>query len=87
MNYPKKADVSNLYRDMLRKTGETPEAVEKGFDAFYRHVQSKNITMAGLVGFLFKYRNHWEENINELLDTDKFIKEVTRNVEDSKLYA
>jgi chaperone BCS1 len=87
MNYPKKADVSNLYRDMMRKTGESAEAVEKGFEAFYKHIQSKNITMAGLVGFLFKYRNHWEENINELLDTDKFIKEVTRNVEDSKLYA
>ena len=87
MNYPKKADVSNLYRDMMRKTGESPEAVEKGFEAFYKHIQSKNITMAGLVGFLFKYRNHWEENLNELLDTDKFIKEVTRNVEDSKLYA
>jgi hypothetical protein len=87
MNYPKKADVCNLYRDMMRKTGDSPDAVDKGFDAFYKHIQSKNITMAGLVGFLFKYRNHWEENINELLDTDKFIKEVTRNVEDSKLYA
>jgi len=43
--------------------------------------------MAGIVGFLFRYRRTWSENINELLDTDKFIKEVTRNVEDSKLYS
>jgi len=87
MNYPKKADVFNLYRDMMRKTGDAADVVEKGFEAFYKHIQNKNIAMAGIVSFLFKYRNNWEENISELIDTDKFIKEVTRNVEESKLYA
>ena len=43
--------------------------------------------MAGIVGFLFRYKNEWSDNINELLDADRFIKEVTKNVEDSKLYA
>jgi hypothetical protein len=87
MNYPKKVDVKHLFRDMMRKEDLTAEEIDHEFDRFYEHIQKKTITMAGLVGFLFRYRKNWADNINELLDTDKFIKEVTRNVEDSKLYA
>ena len=87
MNYPKKVDVRHLFRDMMRKEELTAEEIDCDFDRFYEHIQKKTITMAGLVGFLFRYRRAWSENINELLDADKFIKEVTRNVEDSKLYA
>lgn len=87
MNYPKKVDVKHLFRDMMRKEEMTPEEIDREFDKFYEHINKKTITMAGIVGFLFRYRRTWPENINELLDADKFIKEVTRNVEDSKLYA
>jgi ATP-dependent 26S proteasome regulatory subunit len=87
MNYPKKVDVKHLFRDMMRKEEMTAEEIESQFDKFNEHINKKKITMAGLVGFLFRYRKNWEENINELLDADKFIKEVTRNVEDSKLYS
>ena len=87
MNYPKKVDVKHLFRDMMRKEDLNAEEIDREFDRFYEHIQKKTITMAGLVGFLFRYRKNWAENIVELLDTDKFIKEVTRNVEDSKLYA
>lgn len=87
MNYPKKVDVRHLFRDMMRKEDMTGEEIDREFDKFYEHINKKTITMAGIVGFLFRYRKNWAENINELLDTDKFIKEVTRNVEDSKLYA
>jgi hypothetical protein len=86
MNYPKKVDIKHLFRDMMRKEEMTAD-VDHEFDRFYEHIQKKTITMAGLVGFLFRYRKNWADNIVELLDTDKFIKEVTRNVEDSKLYA
>ena len=87
MNYPKKVDIKHLFRDMMRKEELTSEEIDRDFDKFYEHIHNKTITMAGLVGFLFRYRRAWSENINELLDADKFIKEVTRNVEDSKLYA
>ena len=87
MNYPKKVDVKHLFRDMMRKEEMTVEEIDREFDKFYEHIAKKTITMAGIVGFLFRYRKAWAENINELLDADKFIKEVTRNVEDSKLYA
>ena len=87
MNYPKKVDIKHLFRDMMRKEEMTAEEIDRDFDRFYEHIHNKTITMAGLVGFLFRYRRAWSENINELLDADKFIKEVTRNVEDSKLYA
>ena len=87
MNYPKKVDVKHLFRDMMRKEEMTAEELDRDFDRFYEHIHTKTITMAGIVGFLFRYRKEWAANISELLDTDKFIKEVTRNVEDSKLYS
>ena len=72
----------SLFRDMMCK-----EEIDREFDKFYEHINKKTITMAGIVGFLFRYRRTWPENINNVLNLDKFIKEVTRNVEDSKLYA
>lgn len=87
MNYPKKTDVRHLFRDMMRKEDLSSEEIERDFDRFYEYIYNKKITMAGIVGFLFRYRRNWADNISELLDADKFIKEVTRNVEESKLYA
>jgi AAA+ superfamily predicted ATPase len=87
MNYPKKVDIKQLFHDMMKKTYTTVVEMDKQFDLFYPHIQKKSITMAGIVGFLFRYKNEWSDNINELLDADRFIKEVTKNVEDSKLYA
>ena len=87
MNYPKKIDIRNLFHDMLRKSYPLLSELEADFDAFYAHIHKKTITMAGIVAFLFRYKKEWSANIGELLDTDKFIKEVTRNMEESKLYA
>ena len=87
MNYPKKVDIRNLFHDMLRKSYPLLSELEADFDAFYTHIHKKTITMAGIVAFLFRYKKEWSANIGELLDTDKFIKEVTRNMEESKLYA
>lgn len=87
MNYPKKTDIKQLFHDMMKKSYKTVEEIDTQFDLFYPQIQNKTITMAGIVGFLFRYKKEWSDNINELLDTDRFIKEVTKNVEDSKLYA
>jgi hypothetical protein len=86
MNYPRKVDIKQLFRDLMKKTYSSPEEIDNQFDSFYSYIQNKTITMAGIVGFLFRYRKDWMENINEMLDADRFIKEVTKNVEDSKLY-
>lgn len=87
MNYPKKVDIRNLFHDILRKSYPVLTELDANFDAFYAHIHKKTITMAGIVAFLFRYKKEWSANIGELLDTDKFIKEVTRNMEESKLYA
>jgi ATP-dependent 26S proteasome regulatory subunit len=87
MNYPRKIDVKNLFRDIMVKSSLSVDEIDKEFDLFYGHIQKKTITMAAIVNFLFRFKKDWQENINELLDADRFIKEVTKNIEDSKLYA
>lgn len=87
MNYPRKVDIKNLFRDIMVKSYENVDEIDKEFELFYEFIQKKTITMAAIVGFLFRFRKNWQDNINELLDTDRFIKEVTKNIEDSKLYS
>jgi SpoVK/Ycf46/Vps4 family AAA+-type ATPase len=87
MNYPRKIDIKNLFRDIMIKSCLSVDEIDKEFELFHGHIQKKTITMAAIVSFLFRYKKEWQENINELLDADRFIKEVTKNIEDSKLYS
>ena len=87
MNYPRKIDIKNLFRDIMVKSCLSVDEIDKEFELFHGYIQKKTITMAAIVSFLFRYKKEWQENINELLDADRFIKEVTKNIEDSKLYS
>lgn len=87
MNYPRRVDIKNLFRDIMKKSYTTLDEIDTEFDAFYAFIQKKKITMAAIVGFLFRFRKDWKDNIDDLLDGDRFIKEVTKNIEESKLYS
>jgi chaperone BCS1 len=87
MNYPRRVDIKNLFRDIMKKSYTTLDEIDTEFDSFYSFIQTKKITMAAIVGFLFRFRKDWKDNIDDLLDGDRFIKEVTKNIEESKLYS
>ena len=74
MNYPRKEELSCLFQDMMvGRILETHEITSQ-FDTFYGMINSKQITMSAIVNFLFRYREKWADNINELLDNISFIK-------------
>lgn len=79
INYPKRADIKRLFYDMNENnpTYETQEEKKKAFDTFYSEIAGKNITMAAIMNFLFKYRKgNYREHIDDLVNTDKYIKEI-----------
>jgi len=74
MNYPRKEELSCLFRDMMvGRITNTPEITTQ-FDTFYSMISTKQMPMSAIVNFLFRYREMWADNISELLDNITFIK-------------
>ena len=74
MNYPRKEELGCLFRDMMVGRITDSQEITTNFDTFYRMISSKQMPMSAIVNFLFRYREKWADNINELLDNISFIK-------------
>jgi SpoVK/Ycf46/Vps4 family AAA+-type ATPase len=72
-NYPLKNDIEKLFNDLIMKN-----ATENTFEKFYNFIAGKKIPMSSIVNFLFTYKSNWLENINELLNTNSFIKNTLK---------
>jgi SpoVK/Ycf46/Vps4 family AAA+-type ATPase len=81
--YPSKQNIKNLFYDMLTLDEDEKS---KMFEKFYEYVKNEKIAMAALVNFLFRYKNNWEENISELLNTNSFIKTTLKQIKQEGLY-
>ena len=74
MNYPRKEELCCLFQDMMFGRLTNAPDITKQFDTFYSMISSKQMPMSAIVNFLFRYREKWLDNINELLDNISFIK-------------
>ncbi len=87
---PKKAEIKKLFFDIFDKRENKEEKnveLEKDFNEFYDSIRSKNLPMAAIVNYLFLNKNNWKENINELINTNNFIKKVLKTDVDKSLYS
>jgi SpoVK/Ycf46/Vps4 family AAA+-type ATPase len=89
---PKKSEVKKLFFDIFDKRDNKEKSekdleLEKDFNEFYESVRSKNLPMAAIVNYLFLNKNNWKENINELINTNNFIKKVLKTDVDKSLYS
>ena len=75
-SYPKKNEIKKLFNDITNSSIED-------FNKFYDYIKGKNMPMSAIVHFLFNHKNNWEETIDELVNTNDFIKKVL-NVERDK---
>jgi chaperone BCS1 len=92
INYPKKKEIKRLFYDMNENNPvyDTIEKKKDAFESFYEEIAGNDITMAAIVNFLFKNRGlDYRNNISDLLDTDKYIKEIMNetNLKEGRLYA
>jgi len=78
-DFPKKVEIKKLFFDITN-------SCENDFDKFYDFIKGKNLPMAALVNFLFLNKNTWEININELINTNDFIKKVLKTDTGKELY-
>jgi ATP-dependent Zn protease len=86
INYPSKINIEHLFNDMLKKYYDSDLIIKEHFNDFFNNIKSKKISMSAIVNFLFRYRNNWKENINELLDTNSFIKKTLQQDKEHSLY-
>ena len=78
-DFPKKAEIKKLFFDITKST-------EDEFNKFYDCIKGKKLPMAALVNFLFLNKNTWEITINELINTNDFIKKVLKTDVEAELY-
>jgi chaperone BCS1 len=79
-SYPKKKEIKRLFCDINN------DESDESFNKFYDTIKNKNIPMSAIVNFLFINRNNWQNNIDDLLNSDKFINKVLGNKEEKYLY-
>jgi hypothetical protein len=86
MNYPREQDIQKLFYDINTKHG-TPEQIAKTYTKFYEKIKGKNISMAGIVNFLFQHRMKCMENINDLLEPNEFLNRMSGDDKKNVLYS
>jgi chaperone BCS1 len=83
IDYPKKEMIQKAYNDILKNISEDTKIT---FNTFYDYINNKRIPMCAIVNFLFRYKNDWEKHIDELVNTDYFIKKTLKQDTDKSLY-
>lgn len=86
IDYPSKSNIEKLFNDILKKY-YNDTILKENFNVFFNYIKSQKISMAAIVNFLFLYKNSWKENINELLDTNLFIKKTLNEDKNDCLYS
>jgi SpoVK/Ycf46/Vps4 family AAA+-type ATPase len=85
IDYPSKNNIQQLFEDLMKNKFLDTE-IKSQFDLFYDYIKNKKIPMAALVNFLFRYRNNWQENIEELINTNDYIRNVLRQEKQENMY-
>ncbi len=85
-------DESNLEKEIDKELNkeldkELEKELDKQFNEFYDNIRSKNLPMAAIVNYLFLNKKSWKENINELINTNNFIKKALKTDVDKSLYS
>jgi len=86
LNYPREQEIKKLFIDMNDKLA-TEDEILVIYNKFYNSIKGKNITMAAIVNFLFKYRIKCMENIKELIDTNQYLKVLSGDDKKDNLYS
>ena len=85
IDYPSKNDIKRLFGDLNSKD-TSQNVIDIECEKFIDKISGKNIPMAALVNFLFKYRIEAMKNINELISTNIMITEFTGDKSQTLLY-
>ena len=85
LNYPRETEIKKLFMDINDKLATEDELLLL-YNKFYSSIKNKNITMAAIVNFLFKYRIKCIDNIKELIDTNQYLKVLSGDDKKENLY-
>ena len=85
IDFPSKNNIYKVFVDLLKNKYDKNK-INKKYSIFYDNIKNKKIPMCAIVNFLFRYREEWEKNINELLETNIFIKKTLMENRDENFY-
>lgn len=85
-DYPTKNILEKLFNDIFNNIIDKNN-ISIEFNKFYKYISSKKISMSAIVNFLFRYRQEWEKNIDELIDSNNFIEKALKKDKVDSLYS
>jgi len=77
--YPKKNEIKKLFFDITKLD-------DKEFTKFFDNISGKKLPMSAIVHYLFLNKEKWNDNIDELLNTNYFFKKSLKDENSDKLY-
>lgn len=79
-DYPKRREIEKLFMQMINNV------TNEDFEIFFKKLNSKKITMAAIVNYLFKYTENYKDHLDELI-TQTFLFNQIVNDNTDKLYS
>ena len=78
LNLPKKDEIKNLFHDLMSKYIDK-DVITAQFEKFYDTISKKKLPMSAIVTFLFRYKDKYMGNIDNLIDTNNFIRNAMKD--------
>ena len=85
INHPKKEMINKVFVDIL-KNNYSEDQIKTEFNTFFDFIKNKKIPMCAIVNFLFIYKTEWKSSIDELINTDNFIKKTLKQETEKSMY-
>lgn len=79
IGFPSKDNIKKVFTYLIKS--------DTDFDKFYDAIKNKKVPMCAIVNFLFRYRLNWLENINDLINTNNFIKKTLKQEKEESMYS
>jgi len=80
-DYPKKEDIKNAFVSLIGN--------DQHFDEWFAHIKNRQVSMAVIIDYLFRNSTTYlvKENIQDLISQIDFVKRVTKEDNQTKLYS
>jgi hypothetical protein len=78
LNLPKKDEIKNLFHDLMSKYIDK-DVITTQFEKFYDVISKRKLPMSAIVTFLFRYKEKYMDNIDNLIDTNNFIRNTMKD--------
>ena len=85
-DYPQRPEVFAAFKALANHNNKTEQQIEDDFNKWYKHVRNLQIPMSGITDYLFEHADDYLENVQDLIDNTKHLKDMLTSNTQTKMY-